>query len=188
MRISAWIRGIEDFLIWRGRVPDVAELNRRRIARLRARGVRIGEGCFIFTEAFSTEPYLVEIGDQVAVADGVIFATHDPAIWADRARHPDAQILGPIRVGSGTMIGTNSIVLCNTTIGEACIVAPGSVVRGQVPDNSIVHGNPPVILRGKASLLRRKMLAGPNRLDTLRMAEPARERAIRAHFGLDSKR
>ena len=41
--------------------PDWREENRERIARLRARGVQIGEGCWVLTENFSTEPYLVQL-------------------------------------------------------------------------------------------------------------------------------
>ena len=38
------------------------------IARLRRQGVAIGSGCVIFTDQFSLEPCLVEIGDRVATA------------------------------------------------------------------------------------------------------------------------
>jgi acetyltransferase-like isoleucine patch superfamily enzyme len=79
--------------------------NAARIERLRRRGVTIGARCVIFTDEFSLEPYLVEIGADVAVSGGTMFLTHDGAAWLLRRTRPDAQHFGRIRVGDGTYIG-----------------------------------------------------------------------------------
>ena len=42
----------------------------KRIRYLRKLGVKIGERCRIRTMSFSTEPYLIEIGNHTAVAAG----------------------------------------------------------------------------------------------------------------------
>jgi len=49
---------------------DLAASDAAAVARLRARGVTIGEGCRIYTTEFSTEPYLVSIGDRVGISGG----------------------------------------------------------------------------------------------------------------------
>ena len=116
--------------------------NEALIARLRARGVTIGEECVIFTDQFSLEPYLVEIGDRVAVAGGTVFLTHDGAAWLLRRRRPDSQHFGRIIVGDDTFIGQGCIILPGARIGTNCVVGAGSVVRGTIPDNAVVMGNP----------------------------------------------
>ncbi len=115
---------------------------RARIYLLRLMGVKIGENCLIFYADFSTEPYLIEMGNHVTVSSGVRFITHDGAVWLFRQEYPDLDIFGPIRIGNNSCIGMNAILLPNTQIGENCIVAAGAVVKGRFPDNSLIIGNP----------------------------------------------
>ena len=68
------------------------------VVRLRALGVRIGEGCAIYTEFFSTEPYLVTIGNRVGISGGVKFITMTARPWLLRPEHPNRQALGTITV------------------------------------------------------------------------------------------
>ena len=51
--------------------------NAQRIRLLRAQGVTIGRDCLVHTPYFGVEPYLVEIGDHVAISSGTEFITHD---------------------------------------------------------------------------------------------------------------
>lgn len=39
-------------------------------------GVKIGNNCFISTKKWSSEPYLITIGDNVQVTQDVFFHTH----------------------------------------------------------------------------------------------------------------
>ncbi len=155
------------------------------IARLRAWGVRIGEDCTIYTDFFSTEPYLVAIGNRVGISGGVKFMTHDGSAWLMRPEHPRRQALGTITVGDNTFIGENSLILCGTSIGSGCIIGAGSVVRGKIPDNSLVVGNPGEIV-GRASLFVEMLRQGKDSLDTLGMEESARRALLLRHFGLAS--
>lgn len=155
--------------------------NAARIDRLRGRGVKIGERCVILTDEFSLEPYLVEIGDGVAVAGGTMFLTHDGAAWLLRRTRPDAQHFGRIRIGDDTFIGQNCLILPGTQIGTNCVIGAGSVVRGTIPDHSVVLGNPATVV-GRTGLLLEMMNASPNTIDTFSLPEPERERRIRGHF------
>ncbi len=157
--------------------PDWREENHQRIARLRARGVRIGEECWVLTEAFSTEPYLVELGRHVAVAGGVQFITHDGSVWLRREQRPEVQHFGRIVVGDNTFIGHEAIVLPGTTLGRDCIVGAGSVVRGEIPDNSLVIGNPGRIV-GRASLALERMLLGETTLDSFNWSAERRREVL----------
>ncbi len=159
--------------------PD--EINRDRIARLRRRGVRIGRDCQILTEEFSTEPFLVEIGDRVIVAGGVQFLTHDGSAARLRARHPRVQILGPIRVGSDTYIGQSAIILFGVTIGARCVIGAGSVVRDDVPDGSVVMGNPAKVVLS-TEMFEALSLASKNRFDSFGLPPAEVERMIRERF------
>ena len=53
-------------MLWRLLRQRWVRTNEHRIVELRRRGVRIGHSCTIYTMQFSTEPYLIEIGDRQA--------------------------------------------------------------------------------------------------------------------------
>ncbi len=47
-----------------------------------------------------------------------------------------------IVLGDNVWVGINAIILKGTTIGSNSIVAAGSVVKGDFPDNTLIAGNP----------------------------------------------
>jgi len=53
----------------------------------------------------------------------------------------------PVSISANSWIGTNSVVLPGTVLGEHVVVAAGSVVSGQVPGRCIVAGAPARIIR-----------------------------------------
>lgn len=66
----------------------------------------------------------------------------------------------PVHIGRRTFIGSNS-TLYNCKIGDDCVVSIGSVVSScEVPDNSMVEGNPAKIIatrvNGKWTYLNRR--------------------------------
>jgi acetyltransferase-like isoleucine patch superfamily enzyme len=150
---------------------------------LRKTGVKIGKNCKVHTVAFSTEPYLVEIGDNARITSGTVFITHDGGVNCFKGEIGGG-IFGQIKIGNNVFIGTNSIILLNTTIGNNCIVGAGSVVRGQFPDDSVIVGNPAkVIMRTSVQKFLYKQSPGLVMTDNLPKAQCTI--LIRKHFGLD---
>ena len=60
---------------------------------------------------------------------------------------PNATLAGEVTLGAGAAIGAGAVVLPRITIGEHAVVAAGSVVTRDVPDRSLVMGNPARIAR-----------------------------------------
>lgn len=54
-------------------------------------------------------------------------------------------------IGSNVIMGRNSIIIGNVRIGNDVLVAPGAFVNFDVPDNSIVIGNPGKIISRDSS-------------------------------------
>jgi acetyltransferase-like isoleucine patch superfamily enzyme len=53
-----------------------------------------------------------------------------------------SEVEAPITIGDDVWIGPYSIIMKGVTIGNNCIIGAGSVVRQNVPPNSLVYGNP----------------------------------------------
>lgn len=53
----------------------------------------------------------------------------------------------PITVGNNVWIGGNSVLLPGITVGNNSIIAAGAVVTKDVPDHTIVGGNPAKVIR-----------------------------------------
>jgi acetyltransferase-like isoleucine patch superfamily enzyme len=155
----------------------------KRIKFLRNLGVKIGERCRIRTMSFSTEPYLIEIGDHTAVAAGTQFITHDGATWVFEDDVDGGGIFGKIVIGNNVFIGINCILLSNTSIGDTCIVGAGSVVRGQFPENSVIAGNPAQIV-SKTGIQRMLSKQNPGLLKTRNFTMSQKDKLVRDHFGI----
>ena len=155
----------------------------RRIRFLRWHGLKIGAGCEIHATEFSTEPFLIEIGDHVSIAPGTMFITHDGSVRIIRDTNPEADLFGKIIVGSHTFIGSRCILLPNTTIGEGCIIGAGSVVRGVIPDHSVAYGNPARVVM-KTNILKTTIKYHKHTLNTKSLGKKEKIKVVRDHFGV----
>ena len=116
------------------------------IAYAKRIGVKLGEGTTVADKNhWSTEPYLIEIGENCRVAKGVCFFTHGAAMMG-RIKYPDYDFFGKIKIGNHVYIGANSMIMPGVVVEDNVLIAAGSVVTKSVPQNSIVGGNPARII------------------------------------------
>jgi acetyltransferase-like isoleucine patch superfamily enzyme len=110
--------------------------------------VRIGDRCVIGRGVSIVARCSIVIEDDVTTAPNVYITDHnhsydDLAIPIGR-QWPSED---PVRIGAGSWLGTNVVVLPGTDIGRHVTVAAGSVVRGEVPDYAVVAGVPARVVR-----------------------------------------
>ena len=119
-----------------------------KVRYLRTLGVRIGRNCSIYTSVpnFGTEPWLIEIGNDVTLGQGVLFITHDGTSRLFRYHSPGmspfGNRFGTIVIRDNCFVGDNTILLPGVEIGPDSGVGAGSVVTKPVPPRTIVAGNP----------------------------------------------
>lgn len=118
------------------------------IAYLRKKGVRIGDNCEFFEPETQfvdpSNPELITIGNKVKISLNVVILTHGFDYSVLRELHPGEGFgsAGPVIICDNVFIGMRTIILKNTTIGYNCVIGAGSVVKGVIPDNTVVAGNP----------------------------------------------
>jgi len=113
-------------------------------------GVNLGENIKFYgmkPGMFSTEPWLISIGDNSHITSGVTFITHDGGTLILRKKVPDLEITAPITIGSNVYIGVNVILLPGTILGDNCIVGAGAVLKGNYPSGSVIAGIPGKVIK-----------------------------------------
>jgi acetyltransferase-like isoleucine patch superfamily enzyme len=110
--------------------------------------ITIGDRCNIGRGSSIVARHGVEIGDDVTTGPNVYITDHnhsydDPTVPIGK-QFPWGE---PVVIGSGCWLATGVIVLPGTRIGRNVTVAAGSVVRGDVPDHSVIAGVPARVVR-----------------------------------------
>lgn len=111
---------------------------------------------------------VISIGDRVVLGRGSHIVAHESVVIEDDVytgpyvyitdqnhtyRDPDMPIGrqwptdDPVRIGAGSWLGTNVVVLPGANIGRNVVVAAGSIVRGEIPDHSVIVGSPARVIR-----------------------------------------
>jgi acetyltransferase-like isoleucine patch superfamily enzyme len=113
--------------------------------------LRVGDRCVIGRGSHIVAHYSIEIGDDVFTG---------PYVYITDQNHKYEDIDTPIgrqwpvnsavRIGAGSWLGTGAVILPGAAIGRNVVVAAGSVVRGEVPDNCVVAGVPAKVVRQHA--------------------------------------
>jgi acetyltransferase-like isoleucine patch superfamily enzyme len=134
--------------------------NSYRVRIWKKMGVKMGNNCRISCLSLSSESYLIELGDNVIIAKNSKLITHEGSVCIFHHENPHLDLFGRIKIGSNTFIGMNCIILPKTTIGSNCVIGAGSVVRGNIPDNSIVIGNPAQVIMSTEQY-RKKVYSNP---------------------------
>lgn len=85
----------------------------------------------------------IEIGENVAISHDVTIMDSDAheGLWEGYEKTK------PIKIGNHVWIGTRVTILKGVTIGDNAIIAAGSVVTKDVPNNTIVAGVPAKVIK-----------------------------------------
>ena len=124
--------------------------NKAKIKYSRKQGVKIGDQCTLLGRVeWGSEPYLINIGNQVRITSGCQFVTHDGGMHVLRnyKKEPELDLFGPITVGNNVFIGIRTIIMPGVTIGNNVVIGAGSLVTKDIPDNCVACGVPAKVIR-----------------------------------------
>lgn len=113
----------------------------------------------------------ISIGENTTISCDVMLLTHDGSIntvskslelsdnkvLQEKLLNEKSMIVKGIKIGKNSFIGAKSSILPGAEIGDNVIIGAGSVVRGIVPNNSIVIGNPSQIIGNTDEYLQKKI-------------------------------
>lgn len=114
--------------------------------------LKIGNGVFIAHNCTFVVADRVELGDFVSIASGCYIADTDghhnynpnKPIWEVPAT---ADEIGAIVIEDNVQISRECLILRGVRIGARSIIGAGSIVRGDIPPDSVVAGNPARVIK-----------------------------------------
>lgn len=111
------------------------------VDKFRKWGGIAGENVNIYGYIDYGHAFLITIGNNVTVSNAAILA-HDASTKIALGYSK----VGKVIIGNDVFIGYGAIILPNVKIGNKVIVGAGTVVNRDIPDNSVVVGNPAKII------------------------------------------
>jgi len=102
--------------------------------------IRLGSYCIILPGARLTAARSIEAGDNCMFAGNCYLTDADWHDLYDRTSAPGKT--ASIKLGDNVWIGDSAVICKGVSVGDNSIVGAGSVVTRDVPENTIVAGNP----------------------------------------------
>lgn len=108
----------------------------------------VGDNFFYQPRFIPSDPELIKFHNNITVASGVTFINHDLIhnVMKNIDNREYDYYSGCIEVMDNVFIGSNSTILPNVKIGPNVVIAAGSVVTKDVPENSVVAGVPAKVI------------------------------------------
>jgi len=124
--------------------------DKRKVIFLRRLGCIIGDNTKLNckTNAFGTEPYLIEVGDNCLFAAGINIITHDGGVWVlNNLKIFDTAMdkMRRVKIGNNVYIGLGAYIMPGITIGDNCVIGAGAIVTKDIPDNCCAAGVPATV-------------------------------------------
>lgn len=109
-------------------------------------GIILGENVFMNYDCIMLDGGYIRIGKHTLIGPHCQFYTpQHPMDYMERREEKETAY--PITIGEDCWLGGNVVVCPGVTIGNRCIIAAGSVVTKDIPDDSLAAGIPAVVKR-----------------------------------------
>lgn len=138
-----------------------------RVKTLRLFGATIGTGVIFRPRTRVKFPWNLRVGDNSWIGEGVWIHNQDVVTIGSNVvlsqesfittgshahRKNMALVTKPVTIEDGVWITSRSIILGGCEIGRSALVTPQSVVKGRVPSNAVMQGNPAICVGNRFDL------------------------------------
>ena len=107
----------------------------------------VGENCLWGPSRMPLYPELIRLHNNIVIHKSAVIITHDMVNGFLKRARPDMDFgyrerLGCVEIMDNVYVGNHVTILPGVRIGKNCIISTGSVVTEDIPENSVVAGNP----------------------------------------------
>ena len=91
-------------------------------------------------------------GEEISISDNVLFGPYCVIVSSEHTKINGSFRFGeskraPIKIGNGSWIAANVVIMSGTIIGDGVLVAASAVVKGTFPDAVVIGGIPAKIIK-----------------------------------------
>lgn len=105
-------------------------------------------------------------------------------MWVFREKHPDLDVIAPIRVGNNVFIGADCLILPGVTIGDDVVIGARSVVSRDIPAGCVAAGTPAKPIRPLEAYYQKVLDCS---VPTKSLAPADKKAFLLKQFGLDGE-
>ena len=124
--------------------PNLKFVNAVHFSSIISRFADVGEGTVVMANV-TVNPD-AKIGNHCILNTGCV-VEHDCIIEDFVHISPNAALAGNVTVGEGSQIGIGASIIQGVKVGKWSIVGAGSVIISDIPDYSVVVGNPGKVIK-----------------------------------------
>ncbi|MBR1804957.1 MAG: sugar O-acetyltransferase [Selenomonadaceae bacterium] len=110
------------------------------------KNIRAGDNFLVDNNVTIQDSAEVRIGNNVLISPNTVITTVQHPLSAKKRRQHLATAF-PVKIGNDVWIGANVTIVPGVKIGNNVVVAVGSIVTKDVPDNSLIGGSPAKVLK-----------------------------------------
>nr|WP_277628121.1 acyltransferase [Arsenicicoccus dermatophilus] len=94
-------------------------------------------------------------GAPIVIGKKCLISQHVTIVGSNHGTAPGQTVVDQpwtgdgVTIGDGVWIGAGSVILPGARIGDGVVIAANSVVRGEIPADSVVAGAPARVIRGR---------------------------------------
>lgn len=148
MKRQKWLGRLWLFVMLRMQMSRWLESKHIRPCLIRMAGIKLGKnahiGANVTFDNWNASCY--DIGDNVTITMNSILLTHGMVRQDDGAYKSQ---VGLLKIGDDVFIGANTIITRPLTIGSRVIIAAGSVITKDIPNDCVVAGVPAKIIKNR---------------------------------------
>lgn len=111
----------------------------------------MGENCIWGPWLVPLYPKLIKLHNNVRIHPTAKIVTHDVINGFFKAMYPEIDFgpyerLGCVEFMDNVYVGMNVVIMPDVRIHKNCMISAGSVVTNDIPENSVVAGNPAKVI------------------------------------------
>jgi putative colanic acid biosynthesis acetyltransferase WcaF len=126
-------------------------------------GAKIGSGLVIKPKVYIKYPWLLEIGNDVWIGEGVridnlalvklgsnVCVSQNAFLLTGNHNYRNATfelMTGPITIEDEVWVGASSVVCPNAVLSQGTVITVGSVISGTTNANQVYRGNPAINIK-----------------------------------------
>lgn len=103
----------------------------------------------ISDNVFLNDNCVLSCRESIIIGSGCLFG-NNVSIYDndhDYRKNLNKYKTNPVHIGNNVWIGCNAVILRGAKIGNNCVIAAGTIVKGEIPDNSLVYNSKEMVIK-----------------------------------------